>query len=226
MLIRTRSDLRNRRDRTQERINAWRRRLPGLVNAYTHWKYLRTVDTTPSNPATVNTWEIQVLGFTGELYEEFMSCRPYSTNSEHTVQSFEFPTTPSGVNKVLLHHGYLGASPERPTIAFTVNALASYRQLHRVCPRLSIEGFTKALLYIHEVRQSPTSITRLSSRPKHRCLAAHTLLTSSATHTIVILRFYARSMHARTLHSGTRLRSFPRSTYALPASTLTTTNPR
>lgn len=50
-----------------------------------------------------------------------------------------------------MRNGYIGATPERPTIAFSITLFEIYRQIHCVCPRLSIYGFTKALSNIHGV---------------------------------------------------------------------------
>ncbi|KAF8874791.1 hypothetical protein BD779DRAFT_1421837, partial [Infundibulicybe gibba] len=49
----------------------------------------------------------------------------------------------------LVHYGFLGATPERPEIAFTFLLLRLFRQLHRVCPRLSIDAFAKCLNHLH-----------------------------------------------------------------------------
>ncbi|KAF9472022.1 hypothetical protein BDN70DRAFT_909241 [Pholiota conissans] len=49
----------------------------------------------------------------------------------------------------LLRSGYIGATPERPSVAFSITLFEIFRQIHRVCPRLSIYGITKALSHIH-----------------------------------------------------------------------------
>lgn len=57
-------------------------------------------------------------------------------------------------NETLLLHGIIGASPEKVTLGITIRALEAYRQLHRVCPRLSILAFAKALCHLHKVTHS------------------------------------------------------------------------
>ncbi|KAG1798652.1 uncharacterized protein HD556DRAFT_1430888 [Suillus plorans] len=51
-----------------------------------------------------------------------------------------------------MHHGCIGASPIKPTIAITLRTLEAYRQTHRVCPRLSIHAEVKKLCHMHRVR--------------------------------------------------------------------------
>lgn len=55
-------------------------------------------------------------------------------------------------NETLVRHGIIGGSPEKVSIGISVRALEAYRQLHRVCPRLSIQAFSMALCHLHEVR--------------------------------------------------------------------------
>jgi hypothetical protein len=54
-------------------------------------------------------------------------------------------------NETLIRHGFIGASPEKVTVAIAVRVLEAYRQFHRICPRLSIHGFSKALCHLHKV---------------------------------------------------------------------------
>ena len=58
----------------------------------------------------------------------------------------------SSTNETLVRHGYLGATPEKPTLAFSLDLLRIYRQLRQVCPRFSIDALAKALCYLHDVR--------------------------------------------------------------------------
>lgn len=54
-------------------------------------------------------------------------------------------------NVTLLRHGFLGSSPTHPTIAIHISVLDYYRQLHRECPRLSVQAQVKALCHLHGV---------------------------------------------------------------------------
>ncbi|KAJ7086900.1 hypothetical protein B0H15DRAFT_950408 [Mycena belliarum] len=70
--------------------------------------------------------------------------------NEYEVQLFSHPPNAQKTNQTLLLHGYIGASPERPAIAFSLRTLEIYRQ-HRVTPRFTIESLAKTLNYLHEV---------------------------------------------------------------------------
>ncbi|KAJ6521710.1 hypothetical protein B0H19DRAFT_973878 [Mycena capillaripes] len=54
------------------------------------------------------------------------------------------------VNETLLLHGYIGASPEKVSLAFPIRLFEIYRQVHRVCPRFSISGLGTTLTNLHE----------------------------------------------------------------------------
>ncbi|THG99052.1 hypothetical protein EW026_g3227 [Hermanssonia centrifuga] len=53
-------------------------------------------------------------------------------------------------NLALAKHGYLATAPRNPSIAIGFQVLEAYRQLHRVCPKLSIYGQVKALCHLHK----------------------------------------------------------------------------
>ena len=57
----------------------------------------------------------------------------------------------AGYNVTLLRHGFLGTAPSRPTLAISVHTLAMFRQINRVCPRLSDDAFCEALQHYHQV---------------------------------------------------------------------------
>ena len=59
----------------------------------------------------------------------------------------------SSPNIALARHGYLGTAPLHPKTAVTFRALEAYRQLHRVCPKLSIYAQVQVFCHLHEVRQ-------------------------------------------------------------------------
>ncbi|KAF8330271.1 hypothetical protein F5887DRAFT_1064156 [Amanita rubescens] len=51
----------------------------------------------------------------------------------------------------LLRNGYLGCSPLMPTVALSLRTLSLYREIHRTCPRLSLEAMAKTLCYLQNV---------------------------------------------------------------------------
>ncbi|KAF9470952.1 hypothetical protein BDN70DRAFT_909448 [Pholiota conissans] len=72
-----------------------------------------------------------------------------STFTARSQQEFYHLADALTVNQTLLRNGYIGATPERPSLAFSITLFEVFRQIHRVCPRLSIYGMTKALAHIH-----------------------------------------------------------------------------
>ena len=61
-------------------------------------------------------------------------------------------------NVTLLRSGFLGSSPTHPTVAIHISVLDYYRQLHRECPRLSIQAQVKALCHLHRVSQTTLTV--------------------------------------------------------------------
>jgi len=97
------------------------------------------------------------------------------------------PSTPFA-SVTLIHHGYIGASPDQPHLAFSIQLLAFYRQLRRVHPRFSFDAFAKCLNHFHSVSElMPVSLWK----PSQELLRSHTALiwlTSLATRTIATWR--------------------------------------
>ncbi|KAG2744795.1 hypothetical protein P692DRAFT_20743079 [Suillus brevipes Sb2] len=54
-------------------------------------------------------------------------------------------------NETLIYHGYIGCSPLYPTAAISLRTLSAYRQIHRTCPRFSIQAQVKTLCFIHDI---------------------------------------------------------------------------
>ncbi|KAG1738873.1 uncharacterized protein EDB91DRAFT_1237656 [Suillus paluster] len=55
------------------------------------------------------------------------------------------------INVSLMTRGCIGSSPLQPTVAITIRTLEAYRQMHRVCLRLSIHAEVKKLCHLHGV---------------------------------------------------------------------------
>ncbi|KAJ6481138.1 hypothetical protein C8R45DRAFT_1054313 [Mycena sanguinolenta] len=51
----------------------------------------------------------------------------------------------------LILRGYLGSSPDKPALAISLRTLEIYRQIHRVCPRFTIDSLAKTLNHLHKV---------------------------------------------------------------------------
>ncbi|KAJ7206977.1 hypothetical protein C8J57DRAFT_1099457, partial [Mycena rebaudengoi] len=63
----------------------------------------------------------------------------------------------------LLRHGYLGATPTKPSLAFPIRLFEVYRQIHRVCPRYSLDALSKTLTHLHMLPRKSTLAEQLST---------------------------------------------------------------
>ncbi|OBZ74097.1 hypothetical protein A0H81_06240 [Grifola frondosa] len=136
-----RPDNRTRWDRTSVRNKEWEEQMEELIDGYMRWRAgLRGEGT-----AAGARWEMFVIDFFGTSTTWFTS----SSVSERT-------------NVTLAIGGYLGTAPRHPTVAVSFQVLEAYRQLHRVCPRLSIQGIVRALCYLHLVPYSRTLVDQFS----------------------------------------------------------------
>jgi hypothetical protein len=71
--------------------------------------------------------------------------------TEFTMQEFSHAPDANYTNETLVRHGFIGATPDKPVIAFSFKLFEIYRQLHRVCPRLSVDGLSACLSHLHHV---------------------------------------------------------------------------
>ncbi|OBZ76606.1 hypothetical protein A0H81_03873 [Grifola frondosa] len=121
---RKRKDMHTHRDRTTIRNKEWRDQHEDLVEAYMAGKSDRRV---------LCLEDEDIVGI-------YCSVRHFYLLSPHTR-----------TNITLARNGYLGTAPRNPTVALAFDVLEAYRQLHRVCPRLSIQGIVRVLCYLHMV---------------------------------------------------------------------------
>ncbi|KAJ6464986.1 hypothetical protein C8R45DRAFT_1107214 [Mycena sanguinolenta] len=138
-----RGDSRRRRHRVQRQIDSWTRQLPTLVDAYLQ---LRLEGPLTTGESVHGTWWIEVLGF-----------------SESGQRSFVYTSESKSANETLLRHGFIGGSPDQPLIAFSIQTFEIYRQVHRVCPRFSLDGLSKVLSYLHWGPRRPSLAEQLTT---------------------------------------------------------------
>jgi hypothetical protein len=97
-----------------------------------------------------------------------------TADPESGMKPFAYTTESKNANETLLRHGYLGGSPDQPSVAFSVQMFEIYRQVHRVCPRFSLEGLSKVICYLQKVRTAAPSHTPLIFKFRS-LLASHIL---------------------------------------------------
>ncbi|KAF7334099.1 hypothetical protein MVEN_02315700 [Mycena venus] len=125
-----RGDPRRRTMRIQTMIDSWKEKMPALVDAYLTMKHEGPLVVKPDEPF----WAIDVMGF-----------------EENGPRRFTHFSGSGSTNETLIRHGYLGASPDRVSLAFPIHLLEIFRQIHRVCPRYSMDAFSKTLTNLHNV---------------------------------------------------------------------------
>ncbi|KAJ7175579.1 hypothetical protein C8R46DRAFT_1160840 [Mycena filopes] len=65
--------------------------------------------------------------------------------------------------RTLLRHGYIGASPEKVSLAFPIRLFEIYRQIRRVCPRYSLGSLSTTLTNLHGTPRRAPLAEQLSS---------------------------------------------------------------
>uniref|UniRef100_A0A0W0G254 Uncharacterized protein n=1 Tax=Moniliophthora roreri TaxID=221103 RepID=A0A0W0G254_MONRR len=112
----------------------WEKQKPHILRAYLAFKAFGalTTDTGANDSWTITTMDFH---FTGP-------------------KVLSHPDGSRTVNESLAWHGFLGGSPEQPTIAFSFSLFEIYRQIHCVCPKFSVDGLARSLQYIHLLLQA------------------------------------------------------------------------
>ena len=160
----------------------WRNQLPDLVNAFLSFK---AHSPRISQAEDSGRWHIEVINI------ESMYCirnagSVFQLTGDIARGLHPFTHMPSApfASVTLILHGYIGASPDQPHLAFSIQLLAFYRQLRRVHPRFSFDAFAKCLNHFHSVSELiPISLWE----PSQELIRSHIALiwlTSLATPTI------------------------------------------
>ncbi|KAL0058932.1 hypothetical protein AAF712_014375 [Marasmius tenuissimus] len=123
-------DMRDRHYRTEDQTQAWDRQLPRLVDAYLRFQ---ATGVPRDDELEDEHWKILVADF-----DEYNS-----DTGIYTVRGAET------ANETLARFGLLGGSPDQPTIAFPFHFLETFRQIHRVCPRYSLNSLARTVTNMH-----------------------------------------------------------------------------
>jgi hypothetical protein len=154
---RKRFDPRTRRDRVHLQNLAWAEQIEQLVDAYLLWRIQPIASDTPSVGET-KTYSISTVDFFCEYCNHpcsmlYWLIRPSDTGTMAVAlhANDDYP------NLMFARRGYLGTTPRSPKMAIAFSVLEAYRQLHRVCPKLSVYAQVQALCYLHQVSITHTS---------------------------------------------------------------------
>jgi len=114
------------------------------------WKQMNDTDISYNR----NSWQIDVVSFSCECWHQVLVSLTqfYTDFGPHEFKEIDGA---SHSNETLVCQGFLSASPEKPSLAFSIELLEIYQQLRRVCPWFSLDALARALCHIHQVRISP-----------------------------------------------------------------------
>jgi hypothetical protein len=131
--------------------------MPRLVTAYLVWKAEGALPagTSPDE----SRWEIVTVDMFGK-YSRLDQTLDTHLLEDSRRQEFQHLPDAQSINETLVRSGFIGAAPDVPVMAISFQALEAFRQLSRVCPRLSAQAFVKAMCHLHRV--SPSIIWRCS----------------------------------------------------------------
>ncbi|KAJ7318180.1 hypothetical protein DFH08DRAFT_714989 [Mycena albidolilacea] len=82
---------------------------------------------------------------------------------EYGSQYFVHANEARRTNETLLRYGYIGASPEKVSLAFPIRLFEVYRQIHCACPRFSLSALSTTLTNLHEVPQRASLAEQLTT---------------------------------------------------------------
>ena len=121
----------------------WQELMPRMLTAYLQWKY-------PSPPVSPDSPRPEgPAAHTSSDYDLDVDCIDfYSLESTLHVPraSSESPA------EALIRNGYLGATPDNPSIAVSLRTLELFQDIRRFKASYSVEAFTKMLCYKYYVR--------------------------------------------------------------------------
>ncbi|KAG6895202.1 hypothetical protein C0992_002602 [Termitomyces sp. T32_za158] len=123
------TDGRTWHQRIQRMQQNWEPLMEDLADAYLAWKYPTDASTPESD-------------FVPEYDYTMTSVDLYTLEMHITVHCTEASTS---LAADIVRHGYLGATPESPSIALSLRTLELYHRIRRRKPSFGIEAFTKVL---------------------------------------------------------------------------------
>ncbi|KAI0683110.1 hypothetical protein BC835DRAFT_1297082 [Cytidiella melzeri] len=134
-------------DRVHLKNLAWNEQMESLVQAYLQWQ------------SNSRDGVVDAMLFNGcrMLHVTAMDFFHMSILSVDVTDNAKYP------NVVIARCGYLGTAPRTPKTAIAFNVLEAYRQLHCVCPKLSIYAQVQAMCHLHGVRNGAYTLNQFSA---------------------------------------------------------------
>ena len=117
----------------------WQELMPTVLQAYLQWKYGSATAQAATDPGPPSEYDFEV------------DCINYLSD-ESTVLVRR--TSTQGAVEALVLNGYLAATPDKPSIAISLDTLQLFHDIRRFKASYSVEAFTKMLCYKQYVARS------------------------------------------------------------------------
>lgn len=131
-------DARTWEQRLEFEAQQWDSQAPALAQAYLCYKHPTAA---PVRTVSSSSFQVQAI----HLFSRSVVSVPQHPNEL--------------ANVALLHMGYIGCSPQRPSVAISLEVLDLYYRLRRRHPQLGLQAFTRVLCDLHNVRTPLIAIT-------------------------------------------------------------------
>lgn len=127
----------------------WKHRLPKLAELFVKWKYPSSpTSAVPSTPPQSQHAPTSEYNFSVRVIDLY--------TLDQTVQGHQLDD--EDVPEALMRMGYLAATPERPSLAFSLKTLELFRCIRLFKPSFSAEAFIKMTSHYYIVRQPASEL--------------------------------------------------------------------
>ena len=128
----------------------WQELMPRILAAYLQWKYSSTVPfrEPPTQEPAPTADQVPDAQTGSPEYDLNLDCLDFYTLKTAIHVPRMSSQSPA---EALVLHGYLGATPDNPSLAVSLDTLELFRDIRRFKASYSVEAFTKLLCYKYYV---------------------------------------------------------------------------
>jgi hypothetical protein len=164
-------DTRTRRNRTQERVDAFARQIPSMADAYLQWSLESAEDglaysyVLPTDAVVQERRKVLVIDIFCTSSILFILCIGSLLMTIPVAACHEDLALVVGdrfVSSGCIRQGWMPVAAYFPTMVITLHALEVYRVASLRCPRLGIQPFVRSLCDIHGVAPRPWLASQFS----------------------------------------------------------------
>ncbi|KAK7438741.1 hypothetical protein VKT23_017871 [Stygiomarasmius scandens] len=139
--IRKRKDFRTWRNRLQNFQPKWDRLIEPLTNAYIAWKYCDTPPSVSTSQSTCGFYQTTGYDFGIDILDIHTMARSALITCDETTEA----------SVALVLAGFLGNSPEQPSLAFALPTLDLFFTIRCFKASFSIEAFARVLCHLYKI---------------------------------------------------------------------------